>query len=123
MMQTDPGPSTLTPQQALDRKMDALADMIGNVHELVERRTPSDEAVRVAVRDGIVAAASDREVWATAIGTLREQAKSEAGGWLFGGIKSFFTRVAWILVIGLGIYLVGGWSALVAFLKHGGSAP
>lgn len=120
---TDPGPSTLTPTQALDRKMDALADMVGELHELVENRSPNEEALRIAVRDGIVAAASDPAVWSVAIGTLRKQAQSEAGGWLFGGLGALFSRLAWVLLIGLGIYLIGGWSALVAFLKHGTTAP
>ena len=118
----DSGPSTLTPSQALDRKMDALADMVGDLHELVESRSPNEEALRIAVRDGIVAAASDPEVWSVAIGTLRKQAHAEAGGWLFGGLSAFFSKVAWLFLIGLGIYLIGGWSALVAFVKSG-AAP
>jgi len=113
------GPSTLTPQQVLERKMDYLAEMVGDLHQQVEQRSPDAMALRAAVRDGIVAAASDPEVWSVAIGTLRQQAQSEAGGWLFGGLAAFFSKLAWVLVIGLGIYLVGGWSALAAFLKHG----
>ncbi len=108
-----------TPMEALDRKMDALAEMIGNVHETVENRTPDELALRAAVRDGIVAAASDSHVWSVAIETLQGQAQKQAGGWLLGGIKAVFVRLAWVFVIGLGIYLIGGWSALVAFLKHG----
>lgn len=119
----DTGPSTLTPHQALDRKLDYLAEMVGDVHTLVERRTPSEEALRTAVRDGIVAAASDPDVWSVAIGTLRQQAQAEAGGWLFGGLKAFLSKLAWIVVIVVAIYLVGGWSAVVAFLKTGGTQP
>jgi hypothetical protein len=109
----------ITPAQALDRKMDHLAEMVGNLQEAVENRTPTDEALRIAVRDGIVAAASDPVVWSVAIGTLRKQAQAEAGGWLFGGLGAFFSRLAWVFIIGLGIYLIGGWSALVGFVKHG----
>jgi hypothetical protein len=112
-----------TPQQALDRKMDYLAEMIGDVHQLVDKRSPSEEALRAAVRDGIVAAASDPDVWSVALATLRAQANSEAGSWLFGGVRAFLSRVAWLCLIGLGIYLVGGWAALMAFIKTGATQP
>ena len=122
-MSHDPGPTTLTPQQVLERKLDFLAEMVGEVQTQVEQRSPTNEALRIAVRDGIVGAASDPEVWAVAIGALRQQAQTEAGGWLFGGLKAFLNRILWVALIGVAIYLVGGWSALVSFLKHGGAAP
>lgn len=123
MSPADGGPSTLTPQQILERKMDYLAEMVGDLQQSVEERSPTNEALRVAVRDGIVAAASDPEVWSVAIGTLRQQAQAEAGGWLFGGLKAFLSKLAWIAVVVVAIYLVGGWSAVVAFLKTGGTQP
>jgi hypothetical protein len=113
----------LTPQQVVERKLDGLAEMIGATHEAVESRQIDVDAIRIAVRDGIVSAASDREVWRVALETLvpiaREQAQAEAGGWLLGGIKTLASRIAWVMLIGVAIYLVGGWSALVAFFKHG----
>jgi hypothetical protein len=116
------GPA-LTPQQVVERKLDGLAEMIGAAHEAVESRQIDVDAIRIAVRDGIVAAASDREVWKLALDTLvpvaRQHAQAEAGGWLLGGIKAFLSKLAWVAVIGMGIYLLGGWSALVAFFKHG----
>ncbi len=112
----------LTHAEALDLKMDALADMIGNVHELVESRSPNEEALRTAVRDGIVAAASDPHVWSVAIETLKGQAQSQAGGWLIGRVKSFISTILWVFVLGMLVYMMGGWSALVTFLKHGTTA-
>lgn len=113
----------ITPMQALDRKLDGLAEMIGNAHEAIESKSADMQAIRIAVRDGIVAAASDPEVWAVAIDSaasvIHQRARAEAGTWLFGGIKTFFSRVAWVMLLGLVIYLVGGWSALVSFLKNG----
>jgi uncharacterized membrane protein YdbT with pleckstrin-like domain len=113
----------MTPNQVVESKIDGLAEMIGAVHESVEARQVDVDAIRIAVRDGIVAAASDREVWKLALDTLvpvaRQHAQAEAGSWLLGGMKAFFSRLAWVVVIGMGIYLVGGWSALVAFFKHG----
>lgn len=110
-------------QEIIENKMDYLAEMIGNVHELVEQRSPNDQALRAAVRDGIVAAASDPDVWAVAINTLRSQMHHEAGSWLFGGVRAFFSRLMWVCLIGLGIYMLGGWSALVAFVKTGAPHP
>lgn len=112
-----------TAQEVIENKMDYLAEMIGNVHELVEQRSSNDEALRAAVRAGIVAAASDPDVWAVAITTLRSQMHHEAGSWLFGGVRAFFSRVAWVCLIGLGVYLIGGWSALMALVKTGATNP
>lgn len=122
-MSHDPAPTTLTPQQVLERKLDFLAEMVGEVQTQVEQRSPTHEALRIAVRDGIVGALSDPEVWEVAFRAGRQQAQTEAGGWLFGGLKAFLNRMLWVALIGVAIYLVGGWSALVAFVKHGGAAP
>lgn len=108
--------------ESFERQIDHLATMIGDVHELVEQRTPTEEMLRAAVRDGIVSAASSPEVWAVALAALRDQMHVGAGSWLFGGIQAFFSRLAWIFLIGLGIYLIGGWSALLAFIKTGAAA-
>jgi hypothetical protein len=120
---SDSRPPPLTHADALDRKMDHLAEMIGNVQETVETRSADMQAIRVAVRDGIVAAASDPAVWAIAVesasAVIHQRAKAEAGTWLFGGIKTLLSRVFWVLALGLAIYMVGGWSALVSFVKNG----
>jgi threonine/homoserine/homoserine lactone efflux protein len=118
-MSPDPGPSTLTPSQIIERKMDYLAEMIGDVQQNIERRSPSEEAMRTAVRDGIVAAASDPHVWSVAIETLKQNAQNQAGGWLLGRVKSFLSTLAWLFVIGMLVYMMGGWSALMSFLKTG----
>jgi hypothetical protein len=115
----------MTPNQVVESKIDGLAEMIGAVHESVEARQVDVDAIRIAVRDGIVAAASDREVWKLALDTLvpvaRQHAQAEAGGWLLGGMKAFFSKLAWVVVIGMGIYLVGGWSAWWRFSNTGRS--
>jgi hypothetical protein len=50
---------------------------------------------------------------------VQTHAQQEAGGWLFGGVKAAFSKLAWVVVLGTGIYLLGGWTGLVAFLKSG----
>jgi hypothetical protein len=73
--------------------------------------------LRDAVADGFRDAISDPAFWDAAMTAIQSRAQQEAGGWLLGGVKKFLQKVAWILVIGLGVYLVGGWAALVAFFK------
>jgi len=79
--------------------------------------------VEMAVARGIRRAVSDPALWEAAGTAMRAQAQSTAGGWLLGGLASVFQRVAWVVVIMAGVYLLGGWAALVAFVKsHGATA-
>lgn len=75
------------------------------------------EQLSKAVRDGIRAAVSDPEMWAAATAAIQSKAAAEAGGWLFGGLRTILSRIAWVCVIGMGVYLVGGWGALAALVK------
>lgn len=79
--------------------------------------TLTTDNLSAAVAKGLREAISDPEFWRSASIALQQQAKAEAGGWLLGGLKLFLSRVMWILVIGLGVYMLGGWSALVALVK------
>ena len=79
----------------------------------------TEDQLREAVSQGIREAVSDPELWTQMLKAVQAHAQQEAGGWLFGGIKAAISKVAWILVIGTGIYLLGGWTGLVAFLKSG----
>ena len=93
--------------EALDRAEAAAATMRPDV-------------IKHAVADGIKTALSDPQMWAAAMRAMQHHAQTEAGGWLFGGLKAVISRAAWVVVIGMGIYLIGGWSALAAFFKTGG---
>lgn len=75
------------------------------------------EQLSAAVRDGIRAAVSDPQMWAAAMAAIQNKASVEAGGWLFGGLRTILSRAAWVVVIGMGVYLVGGWGALAAMVK------
>ena len=75
--------------------------------------------MRLAIEHGIRAAVSDPALWSAAIRAMQTHAKAEAGGWLFGGIGAALSKAAWMVIIGLAIYLVGGWSALASFVKSG----
>lgn len=78
--------------------------------------TPHD-AIRDAVRDGIRDAVADPELWAAAGSAMRAQAQNAAGGLVLGGLRQLLVRAAWFLVIGGGVYLLGGWTALAAAIK------
>ncbi len=81
------------------------------------------DVVREATKEGIREAGADPATWEAWSEGLEMHAKRKAGGILLGGISSIFTRLAWILIAGMAIYMIGGWSALVAFFKSGGHAP
>jgi hypothetical protein len=77
------------------------------------------EAMRKAVAQGIHDAVSNPELWAAAVAAMQAKAKTEAGGWLIGSVKAAISKLAWLLMIGLGVYLIGGWTALVSLFKAG----
>jgi hypothetical protein len=108
-MSTEPNASTILAEVL--RLQDQVADTRG------EALTP--EAVRVAIEHGIRAAVSDPALWSAAIRAMQAHAATEAGGWLFSGIGAALSKIAWAVIIGLAIYMVGGWTALAAFVKSG----
>lgn len=82
-----------------------------------ERRAPVPDAIRAAVAEGIRDAVSDPALWDAAGKAMREQAQSAAGGWLLGGVRVLLARVTLVVAIMAGVYALGGWGALVAFVK------
>jgi hypothetical protein len=86
-------------------------------HVRGEALTAAD--MRHAIEAGIKAAVSDPALWSAAVAAMRAHARQEAGTWLFSGIGAALSKLAWIIVIGLGVYLLGGWSALASFIKSG----
>lgn len=81
--------------------------------------------MRDAVADGIRAAVSDPKLWTAAGEAMQQRAASATGGWLIGGARAAISRLGWLVFIGLGIYMVGGWGALAAAWKAltAGGAP
>lgn len=73
--------------------------------------------IRDAVAAGIREAVSDPDLWAAAGKAIRVHAQAEAGSWLFGGLRAAASRVTWIVIIATGIYMLGGWAAVVTFFK------
>lgn len=97
------------------------AHVIGQLGELREAvsEVATPASLSHAVAEGTRRALADPETWAEAMKGIQKAAQQEAGGWLFGGIRAFISKAAWVVLIGLGVYLLGGWAALAAFLKAG----
>lgn len=101
--------------QAIQSRDDALTALRGDVQEMPDR-------IGKAVQEANMRTVSDPAFWAAAGTALRREARDQAGGFVWGGIISALRWAAWFLIVGVGVYLVGGWSALVALFK-GGIAP
>lgn len=90
-----------------------------------ERRQPNlvtAQAIQQAVAEGIRQAVSDPAVWEAAGQAMHRQATQAAGGWLLGGVGAVARRIGWVLLIAWGVYSLGGWTALVAFIKANAGA-
>lgn len=95
--------------EAVLRVQDQVVDVRGEALQA--------ETVRDAVAQGIKLAVSDPKLWASALKAMQTHAQTEAGGWMFGWIKALASKALLFLVIGLGVYAVGGWTALAALFK------
>jgi basic membrane lipoprotein Med (substrate-binding protein (PBP1-ABC) superfamily) len=108
---TEPRVSAEQVLSAVHNAQDQLAEL--------QARTLTPDEVAQAVAQGLTQAVSRPEFWAAALNAASSRAKSEAGSWLFGGIGAVLAKLAWVLVLGMSIYLLGGWTALMGFLKSG----
>ena len=81
------------------------------------------DATKQGLKEGLREVLADPATWEAGSDGLQAHAASKAGGFVLSGLRSIFTRVAWVLTAALAIYMVGGWAALVAFFKTGGHAP
>lgn len=75
------------------------------------------EIVRDAVAEGIRVAVSDPKLWADALRAMQTHAQTEAGGWMFGWLRAIASKALLFAVVGLGVYAIGGWTALTALFK------
>lgn len=95
------------------QEIQSISDNVTALH--ADKLTADDLSHAVAA--GLKQAISDPQFWDAAVYAMQNRAKAEAGGWLLGGIKVLTSRLAWIALIAGGIYLMGGWSAVVAAWK------
>jgi len=99
-----------------------VVDQLGEIKELandIKAMTLTSEDVRDAIAEGVLRAIRHDEFWPALTSGMQRHAQAEAGGWLFGWVKAAVSKVFLFLVLGLMVYMVGGWSGLVAFFKSG----
>jgi hypothetical protein len=99
-----------------------VIDRLGDLTERLETLSdsmPSAAQLQDAVAGGMRQALDDPEIWTAAMKGLSKAAQQEAGGWLFAGIRTALSRLAWLLVLGMLVYQFGGWSALTSIFKPG----
>lgn len=110
-----------------DKADDYLISQISRLDgEIEAMRHANSQAIASAVEHGIMRAVSNPELWAAASSAIQQQAKARAGGLLFHGIGAVFSRLGWLIIAGVAIYTLGGWTALAgavkAWLAGGGQA-
>jgi hypothetical protein len=73
--------------------------------------------VAEAVAAGIKQAASDPDLWAVALVAMRRRAATSTGNLILDAGTALLKRAAWWVVIALGLYYVGGFTAIAAVMK------
>jgi hypothetical protein len=120
--------TTIDPERCAasnQREHDAIAGLIGEVatrldgHDQLLGRDGSElkQLVQDAVAQAIGQVASDPKFWAAIRLAMLTQTKEAAGGWLLDGLGGIGKKIFWIGIIGLGLYLVGGWALLLKVAK------
>lgn len=75
------------------------------------------QAMREAVASGIREVLSDKEIvadfWSGAFEQLQESAQRHTGRILLGSLGAVAKRVGLFVTLGLIVYAIGGWSAIV----------
>lgn len=101
-----------TTEQIME-EIQAISDNVTALH--ADKLTAEDLSQAIAA--GLKQAISDPQFWDAAVYAMQGRAKEQAGGWLLGGIRAALSKLGWLMVIGLSVYLLGGWQAVVAVFK------
>lgn len=108
----DPTPIYTGPDRRAEDRITAA-----RLRVLEEQMADIAVTMRHSVTAGLRDAVADPELWEAAGKAMREQAQSAAGGWLLGGARALLQRAAWVVAILSGVYALGGWGAVVAWVK------
>ena len=79
--------------------------------------------MRSAVSDGVRDLLADKSAvsdavaifWATAFEQLQAQASAKTGQWVLGGVRAVISRMLVFVGLGMLVYSVGGWAAVLKF--------
>jgi len=94
-------------------QLEYLGDELGRL----EQKMLSAETIKDAVAAGVHQAVSSPEFWTAGLNAKGARTKSAAGGFLLEGVWGTVRRMAWFIVAGFAVYLIGGWSGLVTLFK------
>lgn len=70
-----------------------------------------------AVHQGAVDAVKDPLLWSSIVESIQHQARDQAGSWLFGGLRSIASRIGWLLLFIVAVWMVGGPGAVLGIIK------
>lgn len=102
---------------SLDNERAAISAQLDYIGQRLVDREEMTKVMTEAVTAGIRAAVSDPETWAAISAAVQQQAAQATGGWLLGSIRAAISKAGLVILLGIGIYMVGGWTALLAALK------
>lgn len=100
-------------QEAIEAHLGLVLERI----EAVEQAALKPADITASVRAGIAEAACNPDTWAAAVSGIRASTEHHAGRWLVGAMWSVLRKALVVIVIGMLVYSVGGWSALSALWK------
>ncbi len=100
--------------RALDNLSDRMVDMQAAIAADPDRTA---QVVRTAVAEGIRDVLKDPEAldafWGSAYDRLQDTATKHTGRLVIGGVRAAVVKGSMFMLLGLIVYSVGGWSALV----------
>lgn len=102
--------AALSGSVAMNKERDALVDAV--VEAMKPALLEAADRTREAVRDGLAEALTDERTWAKVFQVLQMQAAARTGEFVWGGIKGFVGKAAWIALGLLVLWGMGGWAAV-----------
>lgn len=101
-------------RERLWRALHTVDDRVTQTHTALDT-IPGE--ISKAVVAGNIATVQSPEFWAALFAGLHKNTREYAGGWLFGGLRALLSRIGWLILFGVALWIVGGPSAIVAAIK------
>ena len=103
----DPQPDTM-PVEAWERQMGYVMERLDSI----EAKALKPDDIARALQQAIMAAAQSPETWSAALTGAKAATSNHAGRVVLGALGALASRALLVLVIGMLVYSVGGWTAL-----------
>lgn len=102
--------AALSASARMNKERDAMVDAV--VEAMRPAILEAADRTRDAVRDGLADALTDERTWAKVFQVLQAQAAARTGEFVWGGIKGFVGKAAWVALGLLVLWSMGGWAAV-----------